>query len=155
MYVTNQDLYNFIGGFDSSNNKITTDALNDIRKKVCNEIDSKLKGVYEIPVNENTSPKAFSILKFIGIDLAREYVALKLDTPIFDSETKQESPYIKSVKKANMRLDEIENGTYDLIDAVRCPSCTAFSSGNYDTTKVEGKPKDSYFDHDRYYYGNF
>lgn len=140
-YVTRQDLVNFVSGLTTDNDRIIPGALNDIRKKVCYEIDLRLDGIYEVPIDPNRSPKAFSVLKFIGIDLAREHIAYRLDAPLLEAiDVKQTIPWMYAVKKANERIHQIVNGTFPLVDAVKCEGCRVFASGDYDTDCVDSKP---------------
>lgn len=141
-YCTPDHLYQFVAGLDPQNQKTpAAEFLEPVIENVTNDINAKVGDRYRVPINQNDSPKSFSILRFLAIDLCREKIAQRLDWATYNPQTGQMPAWEKAVKVAKMKLEEIREGRYPLPDAKTCDSqsCEAIEVGYYDTSEIASR----------------
>ena len=141
-YCTRSDIYQFIPGIDPENKKIPADTFLDPLILYANAmINSKLSDTYIVPIVEDKSPKAFTILKFLAIDLCREKIGQRLGWTTYNPDIQQVPEWVGSTREAKRELEQMRDGRYPLIDAPRCGdnNCGPFGAGYYETSFINGR----------------
>lgn len=142
MYCSVEDLRQAIGGLTDTNKKASTEFLTDLITRKTAIINSFIGRRFIVPIDSTKSPEATEILRDICIDLCRENVSVKLGVSTTNPDGTQVPVGADLTKKSLMRLGEIANGKFNLLDAPYCQddNCNLFSSGIYDSDEVDGIP---------------
>lgn len=105
------------GGFTTLTN-VTAAQVDEWCHRASNYIDAKIAGKYSVPVDSTLSPKSFSLLKDICVQLVAPRVAAVLNLKTGDSKTSVGGNASDWKKLAKEQLEEIQSGKMKLTDAV-------------------------------------